>query len=143
MWKDEVGMSIGCIMLIIIEEIGEIRKWCVDRVMAEMIIGVTTRMAVKEMSGSKAGIDLRRMIKDLTIGNINLETEVKNTILVEGTTEIVVRVRILVEAIEEKGRLNVLKGGDVQSDQTQSANEVSIKLSAICMSPVELLYVPI
>ncbi|GFX90996.1 uncharacterized protein TNCV_2282881 [Trichonephila clavipes] len=32
---------------------------------------------------------------------------------------------------------------DVQSDQTQSTDEVSIKLSAICMSPVELPYVPI
>ncbi|GFU19182.1 uncharacterized protein TNCV_4397661 [Trichonephila clavipes] len=39
MWKDEVGMSVGCLMLVIIEEIGEILKWCVDRVMVEMIIG--------------------------------------------------------------------------------------------------------
>ncbi|GFW06285.1 uncharacterized protein TNCV_37591 [Trichonephila clavipes] len=29
-------MSVGCLMLIIIEEIGEILKWGVDRVMAEM-----------------------------------------------------------------------------------------------------------
>ncbi|GFV62200.1 uncharacterized protein TNCV_3075341 [Trichonephila clavipes] len=103
MWKDEVGMSVGCLMLIIIEEIGEILKWCVDRVMAEMIIGVTARMAVKEISGSKAGIDFRRMIEDLTIYDINLETEVKKTILVEGSTETGVRVRIFVEAIGGKG----------------------------------------
>ncbi|GFU10193.1 hypothetical protein TNCV_3449741 [Trichonephila clavipes] len=74
----------------------------IDRVMAEMIIGVTTRMVVKEISGLKAGIDFRWMIEDLTIDD-NLETEVKKTILVERTTEIRVRVRILVEAIEGKG----------------------------------------
>ncbi|GFW16019.1 uncharacterized protein TNCV_4432921 [Trichonephila clavipes] len=55
-WKDEVGMSVGCLMLVIIEEIGEILKWCVDRIMVEMIIGVTIRTAVKEISGSRAGM---------------------------------------------------------------------------------------
>ncbi|GFV05475.1 uncharacterized protein TNCV_226861 [Trichonephila clavipes] len=43
----------------------------------------------------------------------------------------------------QRGRLNVLKVSDVQSDQTQLANEVPIQLSAICMSPVELPYIPI
>ncbi|GFV77771.1 uncharacterized protein TNCV_1575191 [Trichonephila clavipes] len=43
----------------------------------------------------------------------------------------------------QRGRLNVLKVSDVKSDQTQSINEVPVKLSAICMSPVELPYVPI
>ncbi|GFW04661.1 hypothetical protein TNCV_3897131 [Trichonephila clavipes] len=90
-------------MLVIIEEIGEILKWCVDRVMAEMITRVTMRMTVKKISGSKAGIDFKSMIEDLTIGDINLETEVKKTISVEGTTEIGVRVRISVEAIGGKG----------------------------------------
>ncbi|GFV48519.1 hypothetical protein TNCV_3764951 [Trichonephila clavipes] len=71
--------------------------------MAEMIIGVTTRMTVKEISGSITGIDFRRMIEDLTIGDINLETEVKKTISVEGTLEIGARVRILVETIGGKG----------------------------------------
>ncbi|GFV23328.1 retrovirus-related Pol polyprotein from transposon 297 [Trichonephila clavipes] len=56
-------------------------------------------MAVKEMSGSKAGIDFGRMIEDLTIGDTSLEMEVKRKILVEEATEIGVRVRILVEAI--------------------------------------------
>ncbi|GFW15854.1 uncharacterized protein TNCV_4431281 [Trichonephila clavipes] len=44
-----------------------------------------------------------------------------------------------------RGRLNVLKVRDDQNDQrhTQSANEVPIKLSAICMSPVDLRYVSI
>ncbi|GFV00863.1 uncharacterized protein TNCV_1386771 [Trichonephila clavipes] len=36
----------------------------------------------------------------------------------------------------QRGRLNVLKVSDAQSDQTQTINEVSIKLSAICLSPV-------
>ncbi|GFW65471.1 uncharacterized protein TNCV_4410791 [Trichonephila clavipes] len=41
------------------------------------------------------------------------------------------------------GRLNVLKVNDIKGDQTQSINELPVKLSAICMSPVELQYVPI
>ncbi|GFV90422.1 uncharacterized protein TNCV_49971 [Trichonephila clavipes] len=102
MWKDDVGMSVGCLMLVIIEEIGQILKWFVDRVMVEMIVGVTTRIAVKEVSGSRAGIGFKTMMEDLTIGDINLEIEVKMTILEEGTTEIGVRVKILVEAIEGK-----------------------------------------
>ncbi|GFY12906.1 uncharacterized protein TNCV_3074661 [Trichonephila clavipes] len=40
-------------------------------------------------------------------------------------------------------RLNVLKVNDIKGDQTQSINQSPIKLSAICMSPVELPYVPI
>ncbi|GFY33572.1 uncharacterized protein TNCV_3343081 [Trichonephila clavipes] len=40
-------------------------------------------------------------------------------------------------------RLNVLKVSDVKGDQTQSINELQVKLSAICMSPVEIPYVPI
>ncbi|GFX91432.1 uncharacterized protein TNCV_3545151 [Trichonephila clavipes] len=101
-------------------------------------------MAVKEISGFTAGIDFRRMIENLTIWDTNLEMWIKKTILAEGTAEIEVRVRILVEAIGGKGgRLNALKVSDVQSDQTQSTNVVPIKLSAICMSSVELPYVPI
>ncbi|GFW39501.1 uncharacterized protein TNCV_3908101 [Trichonephila clavipes] len=64
--------------------------------------GVITRIDVKEISGSKAGIDFKRMIEDLTIEDINLEMEIKSMILVEGTTEIGVRVKILVEAKEGK-----------------------------------------
>ncbi|GFY09862.1 uncharacterized protein TNCV_3698241 [Trichonephila clavipes] len=65
-------------------------------------IGVAIRTTVKEISGSRAGIDFKTMIADLTIGDINLEIEVKMTILVEGTKEIGVRVKILVEAVENK-----------------------------------------
>ncbi|GFY08457.1 uncharacterized protein TNCV_1358611 [Trichonephila clavipes] len=102
MWKDEVGMSVGCLMLVIIQKIGEILKWCVDRIMVEMIIGVTIRIAVKEISGSRAGTGFKTMIADLTIGDIILEIEIKMTILVEVTKEIGVRVKILVEAVENK-----------------------------------------
>ncbi|GFU71786.1 uncharacterized protein TNCV_2345311 [Trichonephila clavipes] len=101
-WKDEVGMSVGCLMLVIMEEIREILKWYADRIMVEMIIGVTIRTTVKEISGSRAGISFKTMIADLTIGDINLEIEVKMTILVEGTKEIGVRVKILVGAVESK-----------------------------------------
>ncbi|GFW85056.1 uncharacterized protein TNCV_3247961 [Trichonephila clavipes] len=41
------------------------------------------------------------------------------------------------------GRLNVLKVSDIKSDQTHLINQSPIKLSGICMSPVELPYVPI
>ncbi|GFW18657.1 uncharacterized protein TNCV_1369111 [Trichonephila clavipes] len=44
---------------------------------------------------------------------------------------------------KQMGRLNVLKVSDIKGDQTQSINQSPIKLSAICMSPVELPYVPI
>ncbi|GFS87520.1 hypothetical protein TNCV_4162401 [Trichonephila clavipes] len=89
-------------MLVIIEEIGEILKWSVDRIMVDMIIGVTIRTTVKEISGSRVEIGFKTMIADLMIGDINLEIEVKLTILVEGTKEIGVRVKILVEVVENK-----------------------------------------
>ncbi|GFX64133.1 uncharacterized protein TNCV_2090311 [Trichonephila clavipes] len=44
---------------------------------------------------------------------------------------------------KQRGRLNVLKVSDIKGDQTQSINQSPIKLSAICMSPGELPYVPI
>ncbi|PRD26394.1 UNVERIFIED_CONTAM: hypothetical protein NCL1_38229 [Trichonephila clavipes] len=44
---------------------------------------------------------------------------------------------------KEMGQLNVLKVSDVKGDQTQSINESLIKLSAICMSPLELPYISI
>ncbi|GFX61700.1 uncharacterized protein TNCV_2591431 [Trichonephila clavipes] len=50
-------------------------------------IGITTRMAFKEISGSTAGINFRRMIEDLTIGDTILEMGLKKTILAEGTAE--------------------------------------------------------
>ncbi|GFU95727.1 uncharacterized protein TNCV_4889161 [Trichonephila clavipes] len=126
-------------MLIIIIEIGEIRKLRVYRVMAEMIIGVTTRMAVKEISGSTAGIDFRRMIENLTTGDTNLEMGGQKDNFSRGDH----RNRGSSGNFSrgdrrQRGRLNVLKVSDVQSDQTQSANDVLIELSAICMSLVEL-----
>ncbi|GFX78977.1 uncharacterized protein TNCV_3912651 [Trichonephila clavipes] len=90
---DEVEMSVGCLMLVIIKENGKILKWYIDQIMAEMIIGVSIKTTVKEISGSKARISFKTMIADLTIGDINLEIEVKMTILVEGTKEMGVRVK--------------------------------------------------
>ncbi|GFX85904.1 uncharacterized protein TNCV_2473061 [Trichonephila clavipes] len=90
MWKDEFGMIIGYLMLVKIEGIGEI------------IIGVTIRPTVKEISGSRGGIGFKTRITYLTIGNINLDIEVKMTILLEGIKEIGVRGKILVEAAENK-----------------------------------------
>ncbi|GFY28190.1 uncharacterized protein TNCV_4395241 [Trichonephila clavipes] len=104
MWKDEVGMSVGCLMRMIIGG-----NWRNSEVVRRSSNGKNdyrgnyTRMVVKEISGSTTGIDFRRMIEDLTIGDTNLEMGVKNIILLEGTAEIEVRVRILVEAIRGKG----------------------------------------
>ncbi|GFW79705.1 retrovirus-related Pol polyprotein from transposon 297 [Trichonephila clavipes] len=67
------------------------------RVMVEMIIGVTMRIAVEEKGGWRAGIYYKTMIEDLTIGDIKLEMELKRTFLVEESTETGVRVKILVE----------------------------------------------
>ncbi|GFU95785.1 uncharacterized protein TNCV_4903771 [Trichonephila clavipes] len=44
---------------------------------------------------------------------------------------------------KQMGQLNVLKVNNIKGDQTQSINQSPIKLSAICMSPVELPNVPI
>ncbi|GFV38037.1 uncharacterized protein TNCV_2306321 [Trichonephila clavipes] len=71
------GMSVRSLMLIIVGEIGGIRKFCVDRVTADMFIEVITRMVVKEISVSTAGIDFRGMIEDITIDDTNLETGCK------------------------------------------------------------------
>ncbi|GFW67856.1 uncharacterized protein TNCV_3871871 [Trichonephila clavipes] len=47
------------------------------------------------------------------------------------------------ENFSRGGRLNVLKVKDDQNDQSQSATDVPMKVSAICLSPVEFPYVPI
>ncbi|GFW25256.1 retrovirus-related Pol polyprotein from transposon 17.6 [Trichonephila clavipes] len=102
-------------MLVIIEEIGEILKWYIDQIMVEMIIGVAIRTTVKEISGSRAGIGFKTMIADLTIGDINLEIEVKMTILMRGDQ----RNRGSSENFsrgsrKQMGRLNVLKVNDIK-----------------------------
>ncbi|GFY08614.1 hypothetical protein TNCV_810471 [Trichonephila clavipes] len=93
-------------------------------------------MVVKEISGLLAEIDFRRMIEDLKIGDTSLEMEVKRTILVEGTTEIGGSSENFSRGDRKQiRRLSVLKVSEAQSDQT--ADELPIKLSAICMSTVE------
>ncbi|GFU62391.1 hypothetical protein TNCV_318951 [Trichonephila clavipes] len=83
------------------------------------------------------------MIEDLTIGDTSLEMEGQKDFSRAdhrngGSSENFSR-----SDRRQRGRLNVLKVSDVQSDQTQSTNEGPIKLSAICMSPMELPYDPI
>ncbi|GFY13661.1 uncharacterized protein TNCV_4960311 [Trichonephila clavipes] len=104
MLQDEVGISVGCLMLML-----DWRNWRNSEIVRRpsngrnVIIGVTTKMADKEISVSTAGIDFRRMIEDLTIRDTSLEMGVKRTNLVEGISEIKVRVRILVEVITAQG----------------------------------------
>ncbi|GFU87946.1 transposable element Tcb2 transposase [Trichonephila clavipes] len=109
-------MSVGCLVLVIIEEIGEILKWYIDQIMVEMIIGVAIRTTVKEINLDFSRGDQRN----------------------RGSSENFSR-----GSRKQMGRLNVLKVNDIKGDQTQSINQSQIKLSAICMSPVELPYVPI
>ncbi|GFY08995.1 uncharacterized protein TNCV_4661861 [Trichonephila clavipes] len=137
-------MNVGCLMLVIIKEIGEILKWYIDQIRVEMIIGVAIRTTVKEISGSRAGIGFKTMIADLTIGDINLEIEVKKDDFSRGDQ----RNRGSSENFsrgsrKQMGCLIVLKVNDIKGDQTQSINQSPIKLSVICMSPVELPHVPI
>ncbi|GFU16233.1 uncharacterized protein TNCV_2406261 [Trichonephila clavipes] len=73
MWKDEVGISVGYLVLIIIEEIGEILKWCVDRVMVEMIIGVTTRYSSGSRKFQKDGFNDRGyQFRKMTVTTIKI-----------------------------------------------------------------------
>ncbi|GFX51094.1 hypothetical protein TNCV_2734451 [Trichonephila clavipes] len=129
-------------MLVIIEEIGEILKWCVDRVMVEMIIGVITRIDVKEISGTREGIgfdDRRFNDRGYQIRNRGQNDNFsRGDDRNRGSSENFSR-----GDRRQRGRLNALKVSDVKSDQTLSINEVPVKPSAICMSPVELPYYPI
>ncbi|GFW03107.1 uncharacterized protein TNCV_157271 [Trichonephila clavipes] len=132
-------------MLMIIEEIGEIRKLCLDRVKTEMIIGVTMRMAVKEISGSKSRSrfqkgDRRFNDREYQFRNGGQKDDFsRGDHRNRGSSMNFSR-----GDSSQRGRLMMFKGVcDLQSDQTQSANEIPIKLSAICMSSVQLPYVPI
>ncbi|GFT98915.1 retrovirus-related Pol polyprotein from transposon 297 [Trichonephila clavipes] len=133
-------MSVGYLMLVIIEEIGEILKWYIDRIMVEMIIGVNIRTTVKEISRSRAGIGL----KTINDRGYQFRNRGQNDDFSRGDQ----RNRDSSENFsggsrKQMGRLNVLKVSDIKGDQTESLNQSPIKLSAICMSPVELPYVPI
>ncbi|GFW04337.1 uncharacterized protein TNCV_877101 [Trichonephila clavipes] len=137
-------MSVGCLMLVIIEEIGEILKWSVDRIMVEMIIGVNyqsnrqgnqwfesrNRFQNDDRRFNYRGYQFRKrgQNEDFSRG------DQRNW----GSSENFSR-----GSRKQMGRLNVLKVSDIKGDQTQSINQSPIKLSAICMSPAELPYVPI
>ncbi|GFU17301.1 uncharacterized protein TNCV_26321 [Trichonephila clavipes] len=87
-----------------------------ERYSCKATLGVAMRTTLKEINGSRDGISFKAMIADLTIGDINLEIEVK-MILVEGTKEIGLRVKILVEAVENRwDGLNVLKVNDIKDE---------------------------
>ncbi|GFW70182.1 uncharacterized protein TNCV_4467411 [Trichonephila clavipes] len=79
--------SIGCLLMTINGGNGEIRKFYIDRVITEIIIGAITRLVVKEINGLKARMDLIGMIEDL-IKDTSRGIEFKVKILVEGTAEI-------------------------------------------------------
>ncbi|GFT30284.1 hypothetical protein TNCV_3467291 [Trichonephila clavipes] len=86
-------------MLVIIEEIGEILKWRVDRIMVEMIINYQNNRQGNQWFESRN----RFQNDDRRFNDRGYrEIEVKMTILREGTKEIGVRVKILDEAVGSK-----------------------------------------
>ncbi|GFX50105.1 hypothetical protein TNCV_772671 [Trichonephila clavipes] len=93
MLNDKVGMSVGCLLMMINGGIGEIQKFYIERVITEIIMGVITRLLVKEISGSKSRMDLIGTIEDLMIEDTNRDIEFKVKISVERTAEIGVRVQ--------------------------------------------------
>ncbi|GFU97084.1 uncharacterized protein TNCV_3347301 [Trichonephila clavipes] len=109
--------SVGCLMLVIIQEIGEILKWCVDRVMVEMIIGVTTRGYQFNDRGYQ--FRNRGQNDDFSRGDHRNRGSSEN--FSRGVRR-------------QRARLNVSKVSDVKSNQTQSINEAPIKLSNMHVS---------
>ncbi|GFW35820.1 hypothetical protein TNCV_727551 [Trichonephila clavipes] len=84
MWKDEVGMSDDA-------NVGNNRgnwrnslKWCVDRIMVKVIIGVTTRISVKKINGSRAGNRFQNDDRRFNDRGYQFRNGGKMTILVEG-----------------------------------------------------------
>ncbi|GFT25979.1 hypothetical protein TNCV_5126451 [Trichonephila clavipes] len=128
-------MSVGCLMMTIDGGIGEIWKFYIDRVMAEMIILVITRLVVKEIRGSKAGMDLIGMIEDLMIEDTSLRIEFKVKILVQGTAEIGVRVKILVEILIKKHSQGKVDEGNLRVDVSETKLNVVANVSN--KNPVE------
>ncbi|GFW85297.1 hypothetical protein TNCV_3250341 [Trichonephila clavipes] len=101
---------------------------------------------VREIGGPTAEIERIKIIEGLML------------ILEDISLEIGVRVEILVEGDRRNwsssgnfsgrdrrqgGRLNILKVQNEQVDQSQSAEDIPIRLSVICMSPEVFQYVPI
>ncbi|GFY20996.1 uncharacterized protein TNCV_3990401 [Trichonephila clavipes] len=123
MLKDEVGMSVGCLMLMIVGEIGEIRKLCVDRVTSKMIIRVITKMAVKEISGDNWNRfqkdDRRFNDRGYRFRNWSQKDDFsREDRRNRGSSENFSR-----GDKRQEGRLNVLKLSDDQNDTIISANE--------------------
>ncbi|GFV98107.1 uncharacterized protein TNCV_4448671 [Trichonephila clavipes] len=99
---------------------------------------------VKEIRGSNAGVDLNRdnqrfNDRGYQSGNgVQSENFRRGDLRNRGSSTNFGR-----GDQRQEGRLNVLRVRDEQNDRSQSAKDVPIKLSAICMSPVELPYLPI
>ncbi|GFW50953.1 uncharacterized protein TNCV_3592351 [Trichonephila clavipes] len=81
---------------------------------------------------SRKGIGLAGLVVDLIVltDGIGLEVGMLVNISIEGDRR-------------QSGRLNALRFRVDQDDQSQNVRNPPIRLSAICMSPVELPYVPI
>ncbi|GFV78467.1 hypothetical protein TNCV_3477821 [Trichonephila clavipes] len=92
-----------------------------------MIIGVTTGIFFKKVSGSKAGIDFRSMIEDLTKGEIQFRKGGQKDDFSRGDhRNRGSSVNFSQDDRRQRVRLNVLKVSNVQSDQTLSAHRAAV-----------------
>ncbi|GFU62405.1 hypothetical protein TNCV_319091 [Trichonephila clavipes] len=124
-------MSVGGVPMIVEIEMEGMQKFWIDKTIGGIIIEVPTGMDLRGTMDSRTGIR--------AIGIIVDSKAVTDSI----STEIGARVRILIKGERRYGgRLNFLRVRVDQEDQLQNVRNPPISLSAICMTPVELLYVP-
>ncbi|GFY29876.1 hypothetical protein TNCV_4071891 [Trichonephila clavipes] len=122
-------MSVGFLMLVIIEEIGEILKWYIDPIMVEMIIGGNyqnnrqgnrwfesrNRFQNDDRKFNDRGYQFRNRGQNDDFRRGNQRNRGSSESFSWGS-------RMQME------RLNVLKVSDIKGDQTQSINQSPIKL---------------
>ncbi|GFV61899.1 retrovirus-related Pol polyprotein from transposon opus [Trichonephila clavipes] len=123
MWKDEVGMRVGCLMLMII---GEISKLCVDRVMADyrgnyengrqrnQWLDSRNRFQKDDRRFNDRGYQFRNGGQKEDFSREDHKNRSSSENFSRGDRR-------------QRGRLNVLKVSEVQSDQTQSADETKVR----------------
>ncbi|GFV62178.1 hypothetical protein TNCV_3075121 [Trichonephila clavipes] len=129
MRKDEVGMSIGCLMLVIVEEIGEILKWCEDRIMVEN----DYRGNYKNSRQGNQWFESRKRFQNDDRRFNNRGYQFRNRGQNDDFSRGDQRNRGSSENFSrgdrrQMGRLNFLKISDVKGDQTQSINELPVQL---------------
>ncbi|GFS70218.1 uncharacterized protein TNCV_1067211 [Trichonephila clavipes] len=132
MLKDKVGIRVGCLMLMIVGKIGGIRKFCVDRVTAEMIIWGNYENGCQGSQWFDSRNRFQRDDRIFNDGGYQFRNGGQNEDFSRGDRRNIGSSENFSRGDRrQRSRLNVLKVRDDQNDQTKSANEVPIKLSAV------------